>query len=71
MSVSLLLDEIKTQKIGKAPVVVLPLNVWKDIEERLEDLEMAQSVFLKEKIIKARSEKKVYSSAQVKKSLGF
>ena len=36
---SAVLEKIKTQKIGKIPVVVLPLKVWKKIEDKLEDLE--------------------------------
>lgn len=38
---SAVLEKIKTQKIGEAPVVVLPLKVWKEIEDKLEDLEDA------------------------------
>ena len=38
---SVVLEKIKTQKIGKVSVVVLPLKVWKEIEDKLEDLEDA------------------------------
>lgn len=65
------LRKIRTQKIGKTPVVILPLKVWAEIENRLEDLEMTQSRFLRKKIAKARAEKKTYSFGQVKKMLGI
>lgn len=71
MTTSTLLNKIKTQKIGKTPVVVLPLNVWQWIEDSLEDLEIMKSKILRKKIAKARSEKKLYSSLQVKKLLGI
>ena len=63
------LRKIRTQKIGKTPVIVLPLNDWMEIENKLEDLEIMQSVLLRKKIIKARAEKKIYSLSQVKKML--
>lgn len=66
-----LLKKVKTQKIGKTPMVVLPLNIWEEIEERLENLEILKSKTLKKKISKARSEKKLHSSSQIKKSLGL
>lgn len=71
MTILTLLSKTKTQKIGKEPVVVLPLSVWEKIAEYLEDAEMAKSQSLKKKIFKARSEKKTYSSLQVKKILGL
>jgi hypothetical protein len=69
MTIQTLLEKSKIQKIGKMPVVVLPLKIWREIENRLEDMEMNASVVLKKKIVKARSEKKLYSSSQVKKML--
>ncbi len=71
MTISTLLSKTKTQKIGKEPVVILPLAIWKKIAEYLEDAEIAQSRFLKKKVSKARSEKKIYSSSQAKKLLGL
>jgi len=68
-----LLEKIKktdVQKIGKAPVVVLPLKVWEEIEDCLEDLQIANSRLLGRKIIGARREKKLYSAAEVRKALG-
>jgi hypothetical protein len=57
MTIQTLLEKSKIQKIGKTPVVVLPLKIWREIENRLEDAEMSASVFLRKKIAKARSEK--------------
>jgi hypothetical protein len=67
MTIQILLEKSKIQKIGKTPVVVLPLKIWREIENRLEDMEMSASVFLRKKIARARSEKKLYSPSQVKK----
>ncbi|MBU2109646.1 hypothetical protein KKB71_01670 [Patescibacteria group bacterium] len=61
---------IKT-KIAKQPVVVLPLKDWNEIEKDLEDVVMMKSKFLAQKIAKARKEKVVYSSKQVKTKLGI
>ena len=63
------IKKTEVQKIGKAPVVVLPLKVWQEIQDSLEDLQLAGSRLLTRKISKARLERKVYSVAQVKKSL--
>ncbi len=71
MTLSELLTSNKTQKIGNKPVVVLPLKIWREIEAKLEDLEMAESGTFREKISKVRGEKKLYSSVDVKKSLGL
>lgn len=65
------LKQIKSQKIGKAPVVVLPIRVWQAIENQLEELEMMQSQSLRKDISKARREKKIYYAAQAKKMLGI
>lgn len=70
MSTASLLKEVKSQKIGKASVVVLPLKIWEVIANQLEELEMFNSRGLRKKIVKARSEKKLYTSAQVRKILG-
>ncbi|PIP30165.1 hypothetical protein COX26_00110 [Candidatus Jorgensenbacteria bacterium CG23_combo_of_CG06-09_8_20_14_all_54_14] len=69
MTVQQLLEKAKIQKIGKTPVVVLPLDVWQSIEEQLEELEMRFSNPFRKKIAKARAEKKFYSSAEAKKLL--
>jgi len=71
MTISTLLKKVYSQKIGKTPVVVLPLNFWQEIESNLEDLEMMNSRFLRKKIAKARLEKKAYNSSRAKKLLGI
>lgn len=71
MITSLILKNAKTLRIDKKPVVVLPLDIWKEIEERLEDFEMMASRALRKKIAKARSEKKLYSSSRIKEILGI
>lgn len=63
------LYRVKTQKIGKLPVVVLPLDYF---EKMKEDLEMYQSRTLRKEIIKARTEVKkgkVLTFEEVKKKL--
>lgn len=71
MTISQLLESNVVQKIGRKPVVVLPLEVWREIESQLEDLAIAESKQLKKKIAKARSEKRLYSSSAVKDLLGI
>jgi PHD/YefM family antitoxin component YafN of YafNO toxin-antitoxin module len=61
----------QTIKIGKKPVVIVPLEYWEKIEEKLEDIEILNSKNLKRKIEKARKERKVYSSKEVKRILGL
>lgn len=70
MSISKVLDRQVIQKIGKRPVVVLPLETWREIEGCLEDLKMSRSETFRKNIAKARKEKKVYSSLEVKRLLG-
>lgn len=60
------LRESKPQKIGKSPVVVIPLAVWKELEEKLEDFDMLRSKKLVREIARVRREKKLYSSFQAK-----
>jgi PHD/YefM family antitoxin component YafN of YafNO toxin-antitoxin module len=62
------LQRIKSYKIGKLAVVVLPLE---DFERMKEDLEMMESRVFARKVAKARKEKKLYSSSEVKKALGI
>ena len=69
MTTQQLLEKAKIQKIGKMPVVILPLRTWRDIENILEDSEMRSSKTFPKKITKARAEKNLYSSTQVKKLL--
>lgn len=64
---------IKPQIIGKRPVVVLPLEQYEQIKAKLdlfeEDWDMIRSSVLKLAIARARKEKKLYSSAEVKSTL--
>lgn len=69
MTANKLLEKTNVQKIGKNPVVVLPLRVWREVESRLEDLAIAESKHLKLRITKARKEKRLYSSTEAKKLL--
>jgi hypothetical protein len=48
-------------KLGKEPVVVLPMKKWREIEDALEDLEMYTSEKLRKDIATARKEKKIIS----------
>ena len=69
-----LIEKIKVpnvQKIGKLPVVVLPLKTWEALENYLEDLEIKSSSFLRKKIAKARREKMLYSVTEVKRMTGI
>ena len=65
------IKKTRVQKIGKAPVVILPLKVWQEIESSLEDLEAEGGRFLAHKVVKARRERRLYSATQVKKVLGI
>lgn len=68
-SISPKLENIKPQKIGKLPVVILPLE---DFETMKENLEMYQSKKLVKDIAKARQEVskgKVLSFEEVKRKL--
>lgn len=61
-------------KIGKTPVVVLPMKEWREIEDSLEDLEMYTSKTLAKDIAKARREVKrgeTFSIEEAEKKLGF
>lgn len=69
MTIVQLLNNKIEQKIGKQPVVVLPLKIWREIEEKLEDMAMERSKILKRKIIRARAQKKLYSAAEVRNLL--
>lgn len=69
MTIVQLLNNKIEQKIGKQPVVVLPLKIWREIEEKLKDMAMERSKILKRKIIRARAQKKLYSAAEVKNLL--
>ena len=63
------IKEVEVKKIGKKSVVILPLSVWREIEDCLEDLEMNQSRKFAAKIKRARAQKRLYSAEEVKKLL--
>ncbi len=70
MTSNQLLEQIKNprfQKLGKSPVVVLPLKTWQALEDYFEDLEIEQSRRFAKKISRARSEKRLYTAQQIKK----
>lgn len=69
MTTSTLIKKAREEKIGKMPVVMLPLHIWRELESRLEEAEMANSIVLKKKIAKARAGGKLYSFPQIKKAL--
>ena len=71
MTTQQIIEKTKPQKIGSKPVVVLPLDIWRKVENELENLEMLRASVFKGKIVKARSEKKTYSSLEVKKMLSL
>lgn len=57
MTTAVLLKRINTytaHKVGKAPMVVLPLNMWEEIQEHLEDLEMLASKKLAKDVKQSR-----------------
>ena len=69
MTVAKILESCRTQKIGGKPVVILPLKIWKKIEDKLEDSEISGLGNIRRKIAKARKETELYSSSEVKKAL--
>lgn len=73
MTNSVVLHYQKT-KIGKEPVVVVPVEQWKKIEDALEDLTMYLSKKLQRNIRRARSEVRkgqVLTFKEVQKKLGL
>lgn len=66
MTIAQLLNKTTEQKLGKNPVVVLPLKAWQKIENLLEDAEMTRSKNLVKKIARSRTQKKLYSSREAK-----
>ncbi len=69
MTVAKILENCRTQKIGGKPVVILPLEIWKKIKDKLEDSEMSGLGNIRRKVAKARKETELYSSSEVKKAL--
>ena len=62
-------------KLGKSPVVVLPVSAWETIRERVGMLEefyqMSTSKKYKQDIARARASKQVVSSKDLYKKLGL
>lgn len=56
MTISTILEKTKTQKIGKMPVVVLPLAVWQQLEIILEEYQMSCSLNYFRSIKEARKQ---------------
>lgn len=50
-------------------MVVIPLHMWNEMEEIVEDWEMMHSKTLQKRIAASRKSKKLYSPAEVKKIL--
>ena len=71
MTTTKLLSHNRIEKIGRKPVVVVPLEVWRKLEDRLEDVLAAESKSLRTKIARARREKQLYSPTRVRKLLGL
>ena len=71
MTVAQLLQKKSVTKIGKIPVVVIPLHIWNEMEEIVEDWEMMTSKTLQKRIAASSKSKKLYSSTAVKKILGL
>jgi hypothetical protein len=66
-----MLTNVITTKIGKNPVVIIPLDQWPFVERALEDYEMYNSKSFKKQIAKSRASKKWYSSSEARKMLGL
>jgi len=58
MNKSTLLEKAKPQKIGKAPVVVLPLRDWEKMKSILEEYEILRSQRYIKSIAEARKQVK-------------
>lgn len=70
-----LMKKAQIFKIGKSPVVVLPVSTWETIRGRVDLLEeyyqMSTSKKYKQDITRARSSKKEVSSKELYKKLGL
>lgn len=70
-----LMKKVQIFKIGKSPVVVLPVSAWETIRERVNLLEeyyqMSTSKKYKKDIARARASKKIISSENLYKKLGL
>ena len=75
MNIKTISKNVKRTKIGKDPVVILPVSFWKSVCDNLEELEeyyeMSTSENYKKAIAKARKSNKLISSDEVYKKLGL
>ena len=75
MNMKVMSKNVRQMKIGKEPVVVLPVSFWKSLCDNLEELEeyyeMSTSVNYKKAIAKARKSKSFVSSEEAYKKLGL
>lgn len=56
MTTHAITKQMTRHHIGTKPVVVIPLSIWQDIEEKLEEWEIAHTTKLSKQIAKARAE---------------
>ncbi len=70
-----LMKKAQIFKLGKSPVVVLPVRTWDKMrmkfEEMKEYLEMYNSASYRKSIARARKSKKLYTPEEVYKKLGL
>lgn len=70
-----LMKKAQIFKLGKSPVVVLPVSAWETIRERVSHLEeyyqMSTSKKYKKDIASARTSKKEVSASDLYKKLGL
>ena len=70
-----LMKKAQIFKLGKSPVVVLPVSAWENIRERFSQLEeyyqMSTSKKYKQDIARARASKKGVPSKDLYKKLGL
>ena len=52
-------------------MVLLPLDFWEKIQDKLENLEMHASKTFRTTIARARKEEKIYSAKEVRRTLGL
>ena len=50
------LKKLAQRKIGKLPVVIVPLDQWREVEAKLEDYEMMRSEKFRKSIAESRNQ---------------
>ena len=70
-----LMKQAQIFKLGKNPVVVLPISAWESIRERTEEMQEDLAMYIsknyKKSIARARASKKEISSRNLYKKLGL